>query len=239
MNAINTHFSKSLVKPIIAPSILACDFANLESECKKVLSKGADWLHIDIMDGHFVNNIAVGYPVIKSLRKKLPNTFFDCHCMIEDPMKYVIELSESGASQMTFHLESSIESLDKLIYKIKDNNMKVGLAIKPKTLLEDYTIDKFVNQGLIDMFLVMTVEPGFGGQKFNEDCLVKVKKIKENYPWLNIQVDGGVKLENVDLCTKSGANVIVSGTGIFGKDNYESIMHDMRQSILNNCCNNK
>lgn len=225
---------KSSLKPIIAPSILAADFTVLEYECSRVLNSGADWLHIDIMDGLFVPNIAVGFPIIKSLRKKLPETFFDCHCMINDPMKYVEVLSDVGGSQMTFHVESNIDEMEKLIEKIKYKKMKVGMAIKPKTLI-DHTITKFIDKGLIDMFLVMTVEPGFGGQAFLPECLIKVEELRKNYPNLDIQVDGGVKANNVDDCTKSGANVIVSGTGIFENKDCFGVIELMKKSIINNC----
>ncbi len=233
-NFNSSHINTTGLKPIIANSILSIDFANLESECKKVINAGSDWLHIDIMDGHFVPNLAIGFPIISSLRKKIPDTFFDCHCMISDPMKYVEPLAKTGASQMTFHIESNIDSVEKLIERIKENNMKVGLAIKPKTLL-DHTITKFIDKGLIDMFLVMTVEPGFSGQKFNADCVTKVKELRDAYPNLDIQVDGGVNINNVDLCTQSGANVIVSGTGILDTDDYVKTISTMRSSIIKYC----
>ena len=225
-----------LLKPIIAASILTADFANLEFDCSRVLKSGVDWLHVDIMDGHFVPNIAIGFPIIKSLRKKLPDTYFDCHCMISDPMKYVEVLSSVGGNQMTFHVESNIDSMEKLIENIKKNNMNVGLAIKPKTLL-DHTITKFIDKGLIDMFLVMTVEPGFGGQGFMSECLSKVKELRSAYPNLNIQVDGGVKLNNIDLCSQSGANVIVSGTGILDAEDVEKTVSTMKESVNKYCCN--
>ncbi len=137
---------------------------------------------------------------------------------------------------MTFHVESNIDSMEKLITKIKEKDMKVGMAIKPKTLL-DHTIVKFIDKGLIDMFLVMTVEPGFGGQAFMPECLTKVADLRKNYPNLDIQVDGGVKLSNVDECTLSGANVIVSGTGIFDdKLNCGEVISLMKNSIVKNCC---
>lgn len=161
-------------KIIISPSILSADFANLERDIKKVENAGADWIHVDVMDGHFVPNITIGAPVVKSLRP-VTNLTLDVHLMIENPEKYIEDFIKAGADIITFHYEAVLpENISDLITRIKEKGVKAGLSIKPKTSPED--ILKYLPE--LDMLLVMTVEPGFGGQKFMQDCAEKIKTIK-------------------------------------------------------------
>ena len=195
---------------IISPSILSADFVNLERDIKRVEEAGADWLHIDVMDGHFVPNITIGVPVVKSI-KKVASIPLDVHLMIENPQKYIEAFKNAGADIITFHYEA-VENVLSMINLIKSYGIKAGLSIKPKTPAQD--IFEFLPK--LDLVLIMTVEPGFGGQEFMHECAEKIAEIKQNAPEdLIIQVDGGINNVTGHICTSLGANSLVAGNYIY------------------------
>lgn len=210
---------------IVSPSILSADFANLERDIKLVERNGADWIHVDVMDGHFVPNITIGIPVVKSI-KKVTTLPLDVHLMIENPEKYIEDFANAGADILTFHYEAvKKENIKPLITNIKNLGVKAGLSIKPKTQPEE--ILEFLPD--LDLVLVMTVEPGFGGQKFMADCAEKIKVIKQHATQnLFIQVDGGINAETGEICTKYGANSLVAGSYIYKAENIKEAISSLK-----------
>ena len=201
----------------ISPSILAADFSQLGNEIKRLEESGADMIHVDVMDGHFVPNLTIGPPVIKAL-KKHSSIMFDVHLMISPVHKYIESYSNAGADIITIHPEAT-DDLKSSIFKIRELNKKVGISLNPKTEID--VILNYLDQ--IDLVLIMSVNPGFGGQKFMPEVLTKVKELKkiqvEQELNFDIEIDGGINFDNYKEAIKAGANILVSGTTIFKSNN--------------------
>ena len=211
-----------MVVNILAPSMLAIDFGHMEAELKKAIAGGTDTIHVDVMDGMFVPNISFGPPVIRYVKKSVPDAKLDVHMMVTDPIRYLDSMVKAGASGVTIHYEATKTPAEDL-KKIREAGMKVGLSICPDTPVS--AIEELLP--LVDMVLVMSVYPGFGGQSFMEEAYSRIAEVRrlsdEKGLDLDIEVDGGINLDNVKSVLDAGANVIVAGSAVFGESTEENV----------------
>ena len=208
----------------VAPSVLSANFAELKKDLDSIQKYGADWIHYDVMDGHFVPNISFGYSILADV-KKVSDLYLDVHLMISDPKKYVDEFIKAGADLITFHIEA-MESEEKTRELIEYIHQHVGISIKPATPVS--AIEKYLND--LDLVLVMSVEPGFGGQSFQDMAIAKIKELKDKRQDAHylIEVDGGINAQTGKLCKDAGADVLVAGSYVFNADNRQAAIDSLK-----------
>lgn len=216
----------------VAASILSADFANLHKDCTRLLEAGADVMHFDVMDGHFVPNISYGAPVLTCLHAALPDVFYDVHLMISDPARYAADFAKAGADLITFHLEAVPDTVEEVIAAIRATGCQVGISIRPGTPVEAV----FPYLSVVDLILVMSVEPGFGGQKFMPAAVEKIAAIRAEAQRrglsTDIEVDGGIDAATAPLCAAAGANVLVAGSAVFGAKDPAAAMSAIRAACV-------
>ena len=214
---------------ILSPSILSADYMHFHADMDETKRNGAKWLHVDIMDGHFVPNLSFGYSWVKAMRK-ITDLVLDVHLMIDTPIKYAEEFCKAGADYLTIHVEADTpENVMATLDKIRELGVKPGIVVKPKTPAE--AIAPYLEK--VDLVLVMTVEPGFGGQKFMADMIPKLKKIREMLdavnPACHLEVDGGVDLQTAEICKENGADVLVAGSAFYGAADREAFVRQIEK----------